>query len=205
MARVAHVATLSNQQERSMASLNSPVCDFGQPATDFNLLGVDGQYYSLKNSAGKNGLLVMFICNHCPYVKAIKARLIADCRELQTYGINTIAIQSNDTVNYPDDSYEKMIEESKTFDFAFPYVWDETQEIAKAYGAVCTPDFFGFNAQLALQYRGRFDAAGRGEPPVDNPRDLFNAMKMIAETGDGPREQTASIGCSIKWFAQDSI
>lgn len=188
-----------------MASIHSPVCDFGQPATDFNLLGVDGQYYSLKNSAGKNGLLVMFICNHCPYVKAIKARLIADCRELQTYGINTIAIQSNDTVNYPDDSYEKMIEESKTFDFAFPYVWDETQEIAKAYGAVCTPDFFGFNAQLALQYRGRFDAAGRGEPPVDNPRDLFNAMKMIAETGDGPREQTASIGCSIKWFAQDSI
>jgi peroxiredoxin len=196
---------LSNQQERSMASLNSPVCDFGQPATDFNLLGVDGQYYSLKNSAGKNGLLVMFICNHCPYVKSIKARLIADCRELQTYGINTIAIQSNDTVNYPDDSYEKMIEESKTFDFTFPYVWDETQEVAKAYGAVCTPDFFGFNAQLALQYRGRFDAAGRGEPPLDNPRDLFNAMKVIAETGDGPRMQTASIGCSIKWFAQDSI
>lgn len=188
-----------------MVSLNPPVCHFGQPATDFNLLGVDGKYYSLSNSAGKNGLLVMFICNHCPYVKAIKTRLIADCRELLKYGVNTIAIQSNDTVNYPDDSYERMIEESKTFDFQFPYVLDETQEVAKAYGAVCTPDFFGFNADLQLQYRGRFDAAGRAEPPADNPRDLFNAMKLIAETGEGPKAQIASIGCSIKWFAQDSI
>jgi peroxiredoxin len=184
-----------------VASLNPPVCNFGQPAADFNLLGVDGNRYSLANNVGKNGLLVMFICNHCPYIKAIKTRLVADCRELLQYGINTIAIQSNDTKNYPEDSYERMKEEAKLFNFSFPYVLDDTQEIAKAYGAVCTPDFFGFNAKLELQYRGRFDAAGRNpEPPVDNPRDLFNAMKMIAETGQGPREQIASIGCSIKWF-----
>ena len=188
-----------------MASLNPPVCNFGQAASDFNLLGVDGKYHSLANSAGKNGLLVMFICNHCPYVKAIKTRLVADCRELLQYGIYTIAIQSNDTENYPDDSYERMVEEAKVFNFSFPYVLDSTQDIAQAYGAVCTPDFFGFNADLKLQYRGRFDAAGRGEPPVGNARDLFNAMKLISETGKGPREQIASIGCSIKWFVQESI
>ncbi len=185
-----------------MVSLNPPVCDFGQPALDFDLLGVDGKSYTLANSAGKNGLLVMFICNHCPYIKAIKTRLVADCRELLAYGINTIAIQSNDTKNYPDDSFERMQEESKQFNFSFPYVLDDTQQVAKAYGAVCTPDFFGFNANLELQYRGRFDAAGRSEPPADNPRDLLNAMKLIAETGQGPREQVASIGCSIKWFAE---
>lgn len=188
-----------------MASLNPPVCNFGQRAADFNLLGTDGKRYSLANSAGKNGLLVMFICNHCPYVKAIKTRLVADCRELLKYGIKTIAIQSNDTENYPEDSYERMIEEATMYDFPFPYVLDDTQEVAKEYGAVCTPDFFGFNANLELQYRGRFDAAGRGEPPMDNPHDLFNAMKLIAETGKGPEKQIASIGCSIKWFAEESI
>ncbi|MDO9283037.1 MAG: thioredoxin family protein [Methylotenera sp.] len=188
-----------------MVSLNPPVCNFGQRAADFDLLGVDGKRYTLANSAGKNGLLVMFICNHCPYVKAIKTRLVADCRELLQYGINTIAIQSNDAENYPEDSYERMKEESKLFDFSFPYVLDDTQEVAKAYGAVCTPDFFGFNANLELQYRGRFDAAGRRVSDQNNPRDLFNAMKRIAETGEGPREQTPSIGCSIKWFAQESI
>ncbi|OIR06645.1 thiol-disulfide oxidoreductase ResA [mine drainage metagenome] len=185
-----------------MASLNPPVCNFDMRAPDFDLLGVDGKRYTLANSVGKSGLLVMFICNHCPYIKAIKTRLVADCRELLQYGINTIAIQSNDTKNYPDDSFERMQEEAKMFNFSFPYVLDETQEIAKAYGAVCTPDFFGFNANLELQYRGRFDAAGRGEPPADNPRDLLNAMKLIAETRQGPREQIASIGCSIKWFAE---
>lgn len=182
-----------------MASLNPPVCNFGQPAADFNLLGTDCKHYSLANSIGKNGLLVMFICNHCPYVKTIKTCLVADCRELLSYGINTIAIQSNDTKNYPEDSLECMVEEAKTYNFSFPYVLDETQAVAKAYGAVCTPDFFGFNKNLALQYRGRFDAAGRGEPPANNPRDLFNAMKLISETDQGPREQIASIGCSIKW------
>ena len=188
-----------------MVSLNPPVCNFGQRATDFNLLGVDGNRYNLAKSMGKNGLLVMFISNHCPYVKAIKPRLVADCHELLQYGIKTIAIQSNDTENYPDDSYERMREEAKLFNFSFPYVLDDTQEVAKAYGAVCTPDFFGFNAKLELQYRGRFDAAGRGEPPVDNPRDLFHAMKRIAETQKGPQHQAPSIGCSIKWFPQESI
>ena len=167
-----------------MVSLNPPVCNFGQRATDFNLLGVDGNRYNLANSMGKNGLLVMFISNHCPYVKAIKPRLVADCHELLQYGIKTIAIQSNDTENYPDDSYERMREEAKLFNFSFPYVLDDT---------------------LELQYRGRFDAAGRGEPPVDNPRDLFHAMKRIAETQKGPQHQAPSIGCSIKWFPQESI
>lgn len=185
-----------------MVSLNPPVCNFDQPALDFDLLGVDGKRYNLANSAGKNGLLVMFICNHCPYIKAIKTRLVADCRELLSYGINTIAIQSNDAKNYPDDSYERMQQEAREFNFSFPYVLDDTQQVARAYGAVCTPDFFGFNADLKLQYRGRFDAAGRGEPPADNPRDLFEAMKLIAATGQGPKEQIASIGCSIKWFAE---
>ena len=183
-----------------MVSLNPPVCDFGWRAPDFDLLGVDGKRYTLNTIRGKNGLLVMFICNHCPYVKAIKTRLVADCRELLAHGINTIAISSNDVVNFPADSFAHMQEEAQMFNFSFPYVWDETQEVAKAYGAVCTPDFFGFNAQLELQYRGRFDAAGRNEPPPDNPRDLFNAMVDIARTGQGPKQQTASIGCSIKWY-----
>lgn len=185
-----------------MVSLNPPVCNFGQPAVDFDLLGVDGKRYTLANSVGENGLLVMFICNHCPYVKTIQTRLVADCRELLKYGINTIAIQSNDTKNYPEDAFERMQEVAKQFNFSFPYVWDETQAVAKAYDAVCTPDFFGFNKNLELQYRGRFDAAGRGVPPPDNPRDLFNAMKLIAETGHGPKEQIPSIGCSIKWFQE---
>jgi peroxiredoxin len=188
-----------------MVSLNPPACSFGERAHDFDLLGVDGKRYSLANSAGKNGLLVMFICNHCPYVKAIKTRLVDDCRELLQYGINTIAIQSNDTENYPEDSFERMKEESKLYNFSFPYLLDDTQEIAKAYGAVCTPDFFGYNANLELQYRGRFDAAGRRAADQNNARDLFNAMRQIAETGEGPREQIPSIGCSIKWFAQESI
>ena len=182
-----------------MVSLNPPVCNFGQRATDFNLLGVDGNRYNLANSMGKNGLLVMFISNHCPYVKAIKPRLVADCHELLQYGINTIAIQSNDTENYPDDSYERMREEAKLFNFSFPYVLDDTQEVAKAYGAVCTPDFFGFNAKLELQYRGRLDSSRREITPDNTPRDLFEAMKLVAETGEAPREQLSSIGCSIKW------
>lgn len=185
-----------------MVSLNPPVCNYGWRAPDFDLLGVDGKRHTLAGSMGENGLLVMFICNHCPYVKTIKSRLIADCRELLQYGINTVAIQSNDTINYPEDAFERMQEESKLHDFPFPYVWDETQAVAKAYGAVCTPDFFGFNKNFELQYRGRFDAAGRGEAPPNNPRDLFNAMKLIAETGHGPKEQISSIGCSIKWFAE---
>ncbi len=183
-----------------MASLNPPVCDFGWQAPDFNLLNIDGQHVSRDQIMGKNGLLVMFISNHCPYVKAIQARLAADCQELLSVGINTIAIQSNDVVNYPDDSFDNMKIVAKTHNFSFPYVWDETQAVAKNYGAICTPDFFGFNAKGELQYRGRFDAAGRNASTEPSSRDLFKAMKLIAETGAGPKEQVASIGCSIKWF-----
>lgn len=181
-----------------MASLNPPVCDFGWKAPDFNLPGVDGRNWTLKDVAGPQGALVMFICNHCPYVQAIRPRLVADLRELKALGINAIAIQSNDAATYPDDSFERMKEVAAEFDFPFPYVLDETQEVAKAYEAVCTPDFFGFNNKLELQYRGRFDES-RKETAESSTRDLFNAMKLIAETGQGPREQVSSIGCSIKW------
>jgi len=181
-----------------MASVSPPVCDFGWKAPEFNLPGVDGRNWTLADARGPKGTLVMFICNHCPYVKAIRERLVQDLRELKTLGVNAIAIQSNDTVNYPDDNFERMKEVAAEFDFPFPYVLDETQEVAKAYGAVCTPDFFGFNADLELQYRGRFDEAGRNPSPTSS-RDLFRAMKQIAETGQGPRDQIASIGCSLKW------
>lgn len=188
-----------------MASLNPPVCDFGWKAPDFKLpavnhRGAESNLVSRDMIMGKNGLLVMFICNHCPYVKTIKTRLVVACLELERYGINSIAIQSNDTLKYPEDNFARMEEEAKRHCFSFPYVLDETQAVAKAYGAVCTPDFFGFNAKGELQYRGRFDAAGRSpEPPADHTRDLFDAMKLIAKTGEGPVEQIASIGCSIKW------
>lgn len=181
-----------------MASISPPVCDFGWKAPDFNLPGVDGRNWTLADARGPKGLLVMFICNHCPYVQAIRERLVQDMRELKTLGVNAIAIQSNDVVNYPDDSFERMKEVAAEFDFPFPYVLDEAQQVAKAYGAVCTPDFFGFNADLELQYRGRFDEAGRNPSPTSS-RDLFHAMKQIAETGQGPRDQIASIGCSLKW------
>ena len=184
--------------EIKMASLNPPVCNFGWKAPDFKLPGVDGKTWTLKDVAGPNGTLVMFICNHCPYVKAIRPRLVADVRELKALGINAIAIQSNDVIHYPDDNFERMKEVATEFDFPFPYALDETQEVAKAYDAVCTPDFFGFNANFELQYRGRFDES-RKETAEASTRDLFNAMKLIAKTGQGPREQISGIGCSIKW------
>ncbi|MFM9913569.1 MAG: thioredoxin family protein [Methylophilaceae bacterium] len=183
-----------------MASLNPPVCDFGWKAPDFNLLGVDGKNWSLADVQGKNGTLIMFICNHCPYVKAIRPRLVRDVAALQALGVNTIAISSNDTVNYPDDDFENMLRIAAEFNFPFPYVWDETQAVAKAYGAVCTPDFFGFNNKLELQYRGRFDESRKEAADEHVRRDLFEAMRLIAETGAGPKEQIASIGCSIKWL-----
>ncbi|MDR2220101.1 MAG: thioredoxin family protein [Methylobacillus sp.] len=184
-----------------MASLETPVCDFGWKAPDFKLKGVDGKLWSLADACGAQGTLVMFICNHCPYVKAIRPRLVRDLRELKTLGVNAIAIMSNDPTDYPEDGFEQMRAVSAEFDFPFPYVIDPTQEIAKAYGAICTPDFFGFNAQLELQYRGRFDASRKEAAPEDVRRDLFEAMKQIAETGRGPAEQIPSIGCSIKWTA----
>lgn len=181
-----------------MVSLQTPVCDFGWNPPDFALPGVDGKRHSLSSSKGKNGLLVMFICNHCPYVKAIRERLVKDLRELMEHGVNSIAIMSNDPTDYPEDSFENMKRVAEEFRFPFPYVLDETQEVAKAYGAICTPDFFGFNADLELQYRGRFDAS-RKETAPDSSRDLFHAMLQVARTGKGPAEQIPGIGCSIKW------
>jgi peroxiredoxin len=181
-----------------MASIHPPVCEFGWQAPDFSLPDTDGRMVNLKESMGSKGLLVMFVCNHCPYVKAILPRLIQDVKELQTLGVNTVAIMSNDPTDYPEDSLENMRKISQEMAFPFPYLLDETQQIAKHYGAVCTPDFFGFNHQFELQYRGRFDES-RKETAPDSTRDLFKAMKQIAETGQGPKEQIASIGCSIKW------
>jgi peroxiredoxin len=185
-----------------MASINPPVCDFGWKAPDFTLPNVDGRLISRDEMMGKNGLLVMFICNHCPYVKAILPRLINDCRALQPLGVNTVAIMSNDATEYPEDSFNNMQIIAKDMVFPFPYLLDESQEIAKNYGAVCTPDFFGFNNKGELQYRGRFDES-RKETAPNSTRDLFNAMKLVAETGQGPKEQIASIGCSIKWNGRD--
>jgi peroxiredoxin len=181
-----------------MASINPPVCDFGWQAPDFNLVNVDGNIVSRDLIMGKNGLLVMFICNHCPYVKAILPRLIYDVSELKMLGVNTVAIMSNDPTDYPEDSVENMQIIAREMDFPFPYLLDANQQVARDYGAVCTPDFFGFNNQGQLQYRGRFDES-RKETAPNSTRDLFKAMKLVAETGAGPNEQIASIGCSIKW------
>ncbi|MEQ1674621.1 MAG: thioredoxin family protein [Candidatus Nitrotoga sp.] len=181
-----------------MVSLNPPVCNFGWKAREFKLPGVDGKDYTLENSRGKSGLLVMFICNHCPYVKSIREHIVRDTRELQVHDINSIAIMSNDSAEYPEDSFENMQKISQQYAFPFPYVWDKTQQVAREYGAVCTPDFFGFNAQMELQYRGRLDAS-RKELVANATRDLFNAMVQVAKTGKGPANQIASMGCSIKW------
>lgn len=185
-----------------MASLETPVCDFGWKAVDFDLLGVDGKRYNLASAKGENGLLVMFICNHCPYVKAIQDRLIRDVNELKQHGVNAIAIMSNDPNDYPEDSFDNMIRIAKEWAYPFPYVWDETQEVAKAYGAVCTPDFFGFNSRLELHYRGRLDASRKEAARPDVRRDLFEGMLEVAMTGKGPKDQTPSIGCSIKWRSE---
>jgi len=181
-----------------MVRMETPVCDFGWPAPDFALPGIDGQSYDLKSAAGPRGLLVMFICNHCPYVKSIRDRLVRDARDLQALGVGVIAIMANDPAEYPEDSFANMQAVAAEHAYPFPYVWDESQAVAKTYGAVCTPDFFGFNAALQLQYRGRLDAS-RKEPVAGARRDLFEAMRQVAETGQGPREQIPSMGCSIKW------
>jgi peroxiredoxin len=176
----------------------APICDFGWKAVEFSLTGVDGKTYSLSDVRGPKGTLVMFICNHCPYVRAVIDRIVRDVRELQGHGIGAIAVMPNDTVAYPEDSFERMKDFARDHDFSFPYVIDETQDVARAYDAVCTPDFFGFNADLELQYRGRVDES-RMESVPDARRELFEAMAGIAETGRGPQEQIPSIGCSIKW------
>lgn len=177
-----------------------PVCDFGWKAPDFQLEGVDGKTYSLSDVRGPNGTLVMFICNHCPYVKSIAGRLSDEARELQSMGIGVIGIMANDTENYPEDSFDNMKRFAKAHDFPFPYVIDRTQDVARAYDAVCTPDFFGFNAKDELQYRGRLDESKTTLVP-NARRDLYLAMKQVADTGSGPQDQIPSMGCSIKWRA----
>jgi len=185
-----------------MVSLETPVCEFGKPAIDFSLPGVDGKTWSLQDCRGENGLLVMFICNHCPYVKAIRDRIVRDTRELQQLGVNSVAIMSNDPSEYEEDSFDNMKKIAEQFDFPFPYLFDESQQVAQDYGAVCTPDFFGYNADLELQYRGRLDASRKQAADPDVRRDLFEAMKQVAETGKGPAEQIPSMGCSIKWKSE---
>ena len=179
--------------------LQTPICDFGKKAIPFKLKSTEGNFISLDQVRGKNGTLIMFICNHCPYVKAITKDIVEDCNEFKKIGINSIAISSNDTVNYPEDSFENMIEFAKKNKFNFPYLIDETQEIAKAYDAVCTPDFFGYNKNLELQYRGRSRELKKLMPVRNGKSDLFKAMVQIAETNNGPKGQTPSAGCSIKW------
>jgi len=175
-----------------------PACNFGWKAPQFDLLATDGKRYRVADVSGANGLLVMFICNHCPYVKAIRERLVRDCVELKALGVNAVAISANDPDDYPEDSFENMQRIARDFKFPFPYLFDETQEVAHAYDAMCTPDFFGFNRDLELQYRGRLDAS-KTVAVANARRDLFEAMKAVAETGRGPAEQIPSIGCSIKW------
>lgn len=182
-----------------MVSLQTPVCEFGRPAIDFNLPGVDGRTWSLAECRGERGLLVMFICNHCPYVKSVRERIVRDARELMELGINSVAIMSNDPALYEEDSFDNMRRVAEQFLFPFPYLMDESQEVARAYGAVCTPDFFGYNADLELQYRGRLDASRKEAAPEDVRRDLFEAMKQVAGSGRGPEQQIPSMGCSIKW------
>lgn len=176
-----------------------PVCDFGWQAPAFALPATDGKTYALADIRGPNGTLVMFICNHCPYVLAVLDRMLRDARDLRALGIGVAAICSNDATTHPADSFPNMRDLAARHAFPFPYLQDEDQSVARAYGAVCTPDFFGFNADLALQYRGRLDASRKAAGPADLRRDLFEAMKQVAQTGAGPRDQVASMGCSIKW------
>ncbi len=182
-----------------MALMHTPVCHFGWPAPDFRIPGIDGRTYNYADIAGPKGTLVMFISNHCPYVRAIEDRLARDAKALQDLGVGVAAIGSNDVVSYPMDGPQGMREQSERAGFTFPYLHDEMQEVARSYGAVCTPDFFGFDASGGLQYRGRLDESGRNPAAPKAKRELFEAMKQVAETGHGPMVQTPSMGCSIKW------
>ncbi len=183
-----------------MVLTKTPICNFGEKPHSFELKDVSEKTYNFKDLVGEKGTLIMFICNHCPYVKAVIKDIVHDADKLKNLNINTVAVMSNDTKNYPDDSFENMIKFSKINKFNFPYLFDETQEIAKKYGAVCTPDFFGYNNNLELQYRGRIRELKDLKPVSTGESDLFNAMKMIAETGKGPQKQIPSMGCNIKWF-----
>lgn len=180
-------------------AVETPICDFGWPAPDFALPGVDGETHTLQSVRGSRGTLIVFICNHCPYVKAVIDRLVRDASELQELGIGVAAISANDAAQYPEDSFDNMKEFARQRGFTFPYLYDESQEVARAYGAVCTPDFFGFDKELGLQYRGRLDASRKEAGPPDLRRELFEAMRQVAESGEGPIDQVPSMGCSIKW------
>jgi len=182
-----------------MALMETPICDFGRAAIDFALTDTNGKVWTLQDCRGERGILVMFICNHCPYVKAVIGRIVRDTRELLAHGVKSVAIMSNDTIEYPEDSLANMQRVAREYNFPFPYLFDETQDIARAYGAICTPDFFGYNAQLELQYRGRLDSSNRETAPPQSRRELFEAMTAIAVTGKGPATQIPSMGCSIKW------
>ncbi|WP_435149553.1 thioredoxin family protein [Candidatus Pelagibacter bacterium nBUS_32] len=179
--------------------VQTPICDFGKKALPFELKSTDNKIISLDDIKGENGTLIMFICNHCPYVKAVTKEIVKDCNELKKIGIDSVAICSNDFINYPEDSFDNMIKFSKDNQFNFPYLQDETQEVAKLYGAVCTPDFFGFDKDLGLQFRGRLRELKNFIPVKDGESDLLKAMKQIAKTGKGPQDQIPSAGCSIKW------
>ena len=183
-----------------MTLTKTPICDFGKKAINFQLKSTDNKMISLKDISGEKGTLIMFICNHCPYVQAVIEDIVNDCIELEKIGIKSVAISSNDVNNYPEDSFDNMAKFSKENNFNFPYLYDETQEIAKKYDAVCTPDFFGYNQNLELQYRGRIRELKELKPVRSGTSDLMNAMKMIAEAGKGPKDQTPSMGCNIKWF-----
>lgn len=181
-----------------MALKDTPICDFGWQAPDFTLKDPDGFEFTMKDHLGEKGLLVMFICNHCPYVIAIAERLTCDTMILMEEGIGVLAVMSNNYTSYPADSPDNMQKFASQYGFDFPYLIDEDQSVGKAYGAVCTPDFFGFNAKGELQYRGRLDDA-RMDGNAKRTQELVSAMRLIAETGEGPREQQPSMGCSIKW------
>ena len=183
-----------------MSLTETPICNFGEKAKNFNLVSTENKKISLNDVKGKNGTLIMFICNHCPYVKAIIKNISEDVKYLETLGIKSAAIMSNDVKNYPEDSFENMISFSKLNNFSFPYLYDETQEVAKEYGAVCTPDFFGYNKNLELQYRGRIRELKNLKPVGNGDSDLNIAMKLIATSGKGPKNQIPSMGCNIKWF-----
>ena len=183
-----------------MTLTKTPICDFGKKAENFELKSTENKIITLNDAKGQNGTLIMFICNHCPYVKAVIEDIVNNCKTLENDGIRSIAIMSNDTKNYPEDSFDNMIKFAKNNKFNFPYLIDETQETAKKYDAVCTPDFFGYNKNLELQYRGRIKKLKDLKPVRSGDSDLLKAMKMVAKTDKGPEEQTPSMGCSIKWF-----
>ena len=183
-----------------MVLTKTPVCNFGEKAKSFELISTENKKVSLNDIKGKKGTLIMFICNHCPYVKAVIKDIVNDVKTLASFGIKSVAIMSNDVKNYPEDSFENMISFSKMNNFSFPYLYDQAQKVAQDYGAVCTPDFFGYNENLELQYRGRIRELKNLKPVVQGDSELNIAMKLVSSTGKGPQKQIPSMGCNIKWF-----